>query len=124
MLSTLPKVLEEIIIDYKNQMDYYKNQMNHKEKFQSTINMINDIEYSIGEYQNGKLLLSSRELPNPGYMHNNYIEYYYNPFAVRKNRLIIETHHCFRGESVIYSKCIEKTIDGFIKIENQGVEID
>jgi hypothetical protein len=24
MLSTLPKVLEEIIIDYKNQMDHYK----------------------------------------------------------------------------------------------------
>jgi len=117
MLSTLPKVLEEIIIDYKNQMD-------HKEKFQPTINMINDIEYTTGEYDNGELLLSTRELPSSSYMHDNHVEYYYQPFAVRKNRLIIEAHYCFRGDSVIYSKSIEKTIDGFIKIENQGVGYD
>jgi hypothetical protein len=127
MLSTLPKVLEEIIIDYKNQMD-------HKEKFQSTINMINDIEYTTGEYDNGELLLSSRELPSSGYMHNNHVEYYCQPFAGRplhlndsvpftKNRLMIESHYSFRGDTVIYSKSIQKN-DGFIKIKDHGYAFD
>ena len=82
--------------------------------------MINDIEYTTGEYDNGELLLSTRELPSSSYMHDNHVEYY----AMIKNRLIIEAHYCFRGDSVIYSKSIEKTIDGFIKIENQGVGYD
>jgi hypothetical protein len=111
MLSTLPKVLEEIIIDYKNQMD-------HKEKFQSTIDIINDIVYTTGVYDDGELLLSTRNsYMFNNHMFNNHVEYYYQPSAVRKNRLTIESHHSFRGDSVIYSKSIEKTIDGFIKIK-------
>lgn len=57
-------------------------------------------------------------------MHHNHIEYYYQPYAMRKNRLMIETHYCFRGDSVIYSKSIETTTEGFVKIEDQGVGYD
>jgi hypothetical protein len=114
-MSIFPKVIENIIMDFCYQME-------HKEKFQSTIQEINKINYTTGQYDEDELILSTRELPSSSYMHENHIEYYYNP--MRKNRLIVESHYCFRGDSVIYSKSIETTTDGFVKIKNQGISYD
>jgi hypothetical protein len=116
-MSIFPQVIEEIIMDYKYQMD-------HKEKFQSTVQAINKINYTTGTFHDGELYLTTRELPSESYMDMNHIEYYHQPYAERKNRLMIEAHYCFRGDSVIYSKSIETTNDGFVKVSNQGVAYD
>jgi hypothetical protein len=116
-MSIFPKVIEDIILDYCYQMK-------HKEKFQPTIQAINKINYTSGTFNHGELYLTIRGIPSSSYMHHNHIEYYYQPYSMRKNRLMIETHYCFRGESVIYSKSIETTTDGFVKIEDQGVGYD
>ena len=98
--------------------------MEHKEKFQSTVQAIDKINYTTGIFQDGELYLTTRELPSSSYMHSNHVEYYQQPYAERKNRLMIESHFAFRGDSVIYSKSIETTVDGFVKIEDQGVGYD
>lgn len=135
-----PQVIEDIILDYCYQMK-------HKEKFQPTVQAINKINYTTGTFHDGELYLTTRELPSESYMdvrveesskqytafvtksgvyewNMNHIEYYHQPYAERKNRLMIEAHYCFRGDSVIYSKSIETTADGFVKVEDQGVGYD
>jgi len=46
-LSELPLVLEEIVIDYKEEMEFVEIRHEHKQTFQSTLDEINKISYSI-----------------------------------------------------------------------------
>ena len=112
-MPLLPKVIEDIIFDYQFQME-------HKEKFQATIKAINEINYTTGVYNNGEIYLTTRELPSESYMSSNHVEYYHQI----KNRLMIEAHYCFRGDSVIHCKSIHTTANGFVKVENQGIAYD
>ena len=57
-------------------------------------------------------------------MSDNHVEYYYQPYAVRKNRLMIEQHYCFRGDTVIHSMSIETQVNGRVKFHNLGTSYD
>jgi hypothetical protein len=110
MLSTLPKVLEEIIIDYKNQMD-------HKEKFKPTLDEINNIRYEI--FEDNKIVTSRRGLYNEGYMNDNYIEYY----NLTTQDLQIEHHYNFRADEKVYAAAMHDNING-IYFEDLGTWYD
>ena len=107
-MNTLPIELENIIIDYKNQME-------HKEKFQSTLEAINNIEYFIFKQYN----VSSRALPGAGYMNDNNVEYY----NITTQDLHIEHHFVFRGDETIYTAVVHANIKG-IYFEDLGVSYD
>jgi len=104
-----PQVIEDIIFDYKNQME-------HKEKFQSTVQAINKINYTTGTFNDGELYLTTREIPNDYYA-QSHIEYYHQPYAMRKNRLMIESHFSFRGDTMINHMSIETQVDGKVLFE-------
>lgn len=99
-------------------------QMEHKEKFQSTVQAINKINYTTGTFNDGELYLTTRELPSESYMDMNHIEYYHQPYATRKNRLMIEAHYCFRGDTVIHSMSIETQVDGKVWLQRLGTSFD
>ena len=115
-MSIFPQVIEDIIFNYKNQME-------HKEKFQSTVQAINKINYITGTFNDGELYLTTRELPAESYMRMIHVEYYHQPYSQRKNRLMIEQHY-FRYDTVIHSMSIETTVDGFVKIKDLGIAYD
>ena len=57
-------------------------------------------------------------------MSMNHVEYYHQPYALRKNRLMIEAHYCFRGDTVIHSMSIETQVDGKVWLEGLGTSYD
>ncbi|SVA12491.1 uncharacterized protein METZ01_LOCUS65345 [marine metagenome] len=67
MLSSLPAELENIITNYTSQLE-------HVEKFQESLNIINNIYYVYYENEEG-LQLSRRQIPR--FFSNESVEYYH-----------------------------------------------
>ena len=68
MFSSLPKVVEDLILDYTSQLE-------HVEKFQESLNRINNIEYQYFESVDGLKL--SRRFVGEGRILNETVEYYH-----------------------------------------------
>ncbi len=90
MLSSLPTDLVNIIMNYTSQLE-------HVEKFQGSLNIINNIDYVYFENDDG-LKLSRREIPH--FLSNENVEYYHqlsykNDFQAY-HFLNIEHHHSTR----------------------------
>ena len=93
MLSSLPSDLENIIMNYTYQLE-------HVEKFQESLNIINNIDYVYYENEEG-LKFSRREIPY--FLSNESVEYYHQLSSkgedgsyVAYHFLNIEHHHSTR----------------------------
>ena len=100
MLSSLPTDLANIIMNYTSQLE-------HVEKFQGSLNIINNIDYVYYENDDG-LKMSRREIPH--FLSNETVEYYhqlsYKNNVERYHFLNIEhhfeTYHFLNKAKVLY----------------------
>ncbi len=95
-MNTLPKELEEIIITYKNQIE-------HKDRFQPTLDIIKNIYYEIRKYP--EITVSDRSLN--GSLIEDSVEYYN-----RYDNLFIKKRTASRGGDFYNITVIYHEYDG------------
>jgi len=110
-MNILPKEIEDIIIDNVEGI-------NHKQRFQPTLDAIKAIDYSIHKSHNG-MVISTRELASESYMEENSIEYY----NITTQDLVIEYHSWFRSDECIHTKMIHDNLEG-VYFEDLGMSFD